>query len=236
MRKKQNVKILYEDDHMIVCVKPYGMPSQSDKTKDLDLVRYLKNYLYEKSDEDGEPYIALVHRLDRPVGGVMVVAKTELCARELSNQIQQGKMEKDYQCILTGTLPEEQGLLTDYLLKDGKTNTSKVVSKDTKNAKKAELEYEVFDCIETKEGEMSLVCVHLLTGRHHQIRVQMAKHGVGVYGDTKYNQKFQKVKKEYQQIGLFSTRLAFYHPVTKEKMVWKEEPYGEVFEQFDAME
>lgn len=236
MRKKQNIKILYEDEHLIVCVKPYGMPSQSDKTKDLDLVRYFKNYLYEKSEIEKEPYIALVHRLDRPVGGIMVLAKTEICAKELSNQIQQGKMEKDYQGILTGVLPKEQGRLVDYLLKDGKSNVSKVVKKETKNAKKAELEYEVFDCIETKEGEISCVCIQLLTGRHHQIRVQMASHGAGIYGDTKYNKKFQGVKKEYQQIGLFATRLAFYHPITKEKMVWKEEPYGEIFERFDAME
>lgn len=236
MRKKQNVKILYEDQDVIVCVKPYGMPSQSDKTRDMDLVRYMKNYLYETEDMDGEPYIGLIHRLDRPVGGIMVLAKTEECAKELSRQIQQGEMEKDYQGILTGSLPCEQGKFCDYLLKNGKDNTSKVVDKNTKGSKYAELEYEVLDYIETDEGELSYVCIHLLTGRHHQIRVQMSAHGAGIYGDTKYNPRFQKRKKEYQQIALFSTRLSFYHPKTKEKMVFKEEPYGEIFECFDVIE
>ena len=230
----QKVKILYEDQDIIVCVKPQGMPSQSDKTRDLDMVNYLKNYLYEKEELEEEPYIAIVHRLDRPVGGVMVFARNQKAATDLSDQVQDGSMEKDYQAILTGELQEDEGTMVDYLVKDGKTNTSKVVKKGTKGAKKAELHYEVLDVMETEEGLLTYVLIELITGRHHQIRVQMASRGVGIWGDTKYNEKFRKTKRVYRQIGLFSSRIAFDHPTTKERMVFKEEPSGEAFELLDA--
>ncbi len=232
----QKVKILYEDSDIIVCVKPQGMPSQSDKTRDMDMVNYLKNYLYEKEEMTEEPYVAIVHRLDRPVGGVMVFARNQKAAANLSDQVQDGLMEKDYQAILTGELKEEEGVLIDYLVKDGKTNTSKVVPKGTKGAKKAELRYEVLDVLETEEGLLTYVLIELVTGRHHQIRVQMASRGAGIWGDTKYNKRFQKTKRVYRQIGLFSSRIAFTHPTTKERMVFKEEPFGEAFECIDALD
>ena len=232
----QKVKILYEDQDIIVCVKLQGMPSQSDKTRDLDLVNYLKNYIYEKEEPEEEPYIAVVHRLDRPVGGVMVFARNQKAAANLSDQVQDGGMEKDYQAVLTGELQEEEGTLIDYLVKDGKTNMSKVVKKGTKGAKKAELRYEVLDIMETDEGILTYVLIELVTGRHHQIRVQMASRGAGIWGDTKYNEKFRKTKRVYRQIGLFSSRIAFDHPTTKERMVFKEEPSGEAFELLDAEE
>ena len=121
-------------------------------------------------------------------------------------------------------------MLTDYLLKDGKTNTSKTVSKGTKGAKEARLEYEVLDRIETDQGVYTYALIHLLTGRHHQIRVQCAYAGAGIWGDTKYNPKFQKVKRRYMQIGLYSTRLEFQHPSSGERMIFKTEPEGEAFE------
>ena len=120
--------------------------------------------------------------------------------------------------------------MIDYLLRDGKTNTSKVVKRGTKGAKKAELEYEVLDVVETDEGVFSYVLIHLLTGRHHQIRVQCASRGVGIYGDTKYNPFFQKVKRIYKQIGLYSTRIEFDHPATGDRLVFKAEPEGEAFD------
>lgn len=121
-------------------------------------------------------------------------------------------------------------MLEDYLIKDGKNNTARIVKKGTKGAKKAQLEYEVLDVFETDSGILSYVLIELITGRHHQIRVQMAGRGCGIYGDTKYNPQFSKTKKKYQQIALFATRLEFEHPRTGEHMVFKCEPEGDAFE------
>lgn len=224
------VEILHEDADMIVCVKPYGMPAQGDKSRDTDLLSYLKNHIFEEEELEEEPYLAMVHRLDRPVGGIMVFAKNQKAAARLSDQVQDGTMVKFYQAILTGELPDECGILEDYLVKDGRTNTSKIVKKGTKGAKKAQLEYEVLDVFETDQGVLSYVLIQLITGRHHQIRVQMAGRGAGIYGDTKYNPLFAKTKKKYQQIALFATRLEFEHPVTREHMIFKCEPEGDAFE------
>lgn len=230
------VEILYEDEDIIVCVKPYGMPVQSDKSRDTDLVSYLKNYLFEEEDMEEEPYLAMIHRLDRPVGGVMVFAKNQKAAADLSDQIQDGTMTKFYQAVVTGELPEDAGVMEDYLVKDSKTNTTKVVKKGTKGAKKAELEYEVLDMFETDNGILSYILIELITGRHHQIRVQMASRGAGIYGDTKYNPLFSKTKKKYQQIALYATRLEFEHPATREHMVFKAEPEGDAFEVIELEE
>lgn len=223
------VEILYEDADILVCVKPYGMPVQADKTHDVDLLSYLKNYIFEQSETEEEPYLAMVHRLDRPVGGVMVFARTQKAAAGLSDQSQDGTMVKFYQAVLTGELPDEYGVLEDYLLRDGRTNTSKVVKKGTKGAKRAQLQYEVLDVMETDEGILSYVLIELITGRHHQIRVQTASRGAGIYGDTKYNPVFRTTRKKYQQIALFASRLEFDHPETGEHMVFKAEPEGEAF-------
>lgn len=226
----KQIPILYEDDTVIVCVKPQGVPSQADHTKDEDVVNYFKSLLYDRDRMDEEPYLAIIHRLDRPVGGIMVLAKNQQAAADLSDQVQDGTMVKFYQAIVTGELPDECGTLTDYLLKDGKTNTTRIVPKGTKGAKQAVLDYEVLDVFETDEGILSYILIQLLTGRHHQIRVQLAKQGAGIWGDTKYNPKFQKVKRSYRQIGLYATRLEFEHPVSGEHMVFKSEPEGEAFD------
>lgn len=226
----KKIPVIYEDNELIVCVKPQGVSSQADKSNDEDVLDYFKSYLYDRDELDEEPYLAIIHRLDRPVGGLMVLAKTKQAAADLSDQVQDGTMIKYYQAILTGELPEECGCLEDYLVKDGKTNLSKVVPKGTKGAKKAVLNYEVLDVYETDEGVISYVLIELLTGRHHQIRVQMANQGAGIWGDTKYNPKFRKVKRRYQQIGLYATRLEFEHPVTGEHLIFKNEPEGEAFD------
>ncbi len=231
--KMKKVPILYEDDTLLVCVKPQGMPSQSDKTRDEDVANYFKSLLYDRDELEEEPYLAVIHRLDRPVGGLMILAKNQQAAADLSDQVQDGKMIKYYQAILTGELKEEAGTLEDYLIRDGKTNTSRVVAKDTKGAKRAVLEYEVLDVFETEEGVLSYVLIRLVTGRHHQIRVQMANQGAGIWGDTKYNPKFQKTKRSYRQIGLYATRLEFRHPVTGEWLVFKNEPEGEAFDMIE---
>ena len=224
------IDILYEDSDILVCVKPYGIPVQGDKTRDTDMLTYLKNLIYERENMEEEPYLAIVHRLDRPVGGVMVFAKTQSAAANLSDQIQDGNMIKFYQAVLTGELADDIGTMTDYLLKDGKTNTTRIVDKGVKGAKKAVLDYEVLDVFETDDGVLTYVLVQLITGRHHQIRVQMAGRKAGIYGDTKYNPKFMNTKKKYQQMALYSTRLEFDHPSTGEHMVFKQEPEGDAFE------
>lgn len=224
------VEILYEDEDILVCVKPYGMPVQGDKSRDTDLVSYLKNYIFEKEDMEEEPYLAMVHRLDRPVGGVMVFAKTQKAAADLSDQIQDGTMVKFYQAVVTGELPEDAGVMEDYLVKDGRSNTSKIVKKGTKGAKRAKLQYEVLDVFETEQGVLSYILIELMTGRHHQIRVQMAGRETGIYGDTKYNPLFAKIKKHDGQIALYATRLEFRHPSTGECMVFKTEPEGAAFD------
>lgn len=230
-----NVEILYEDKYLIACAKPQGMPVQDDKSRDLDLVNYLKNYLNEK-DKTQPPEVFLLHRLDRPVGGVTLFAKTKEAAAKLSSDIANRRVVKYYEAVLTGTLSKDEGTLTDYLLKDSKTNMSKVVDKDVSGAKEAVLNYEVLDVIETDQGVFSYVLIELITGRHHQIRVQMANAKAGIWGDTKYNSLFSKVKRVYKQIGLYCTRMEIEHPITGEKLVFKAFPEGEAFDLIDAQE
>lgn len=224
------LNILYEDEYMMACVKPCGVPSQGDKSNDEDMVSYVKNYLFDCSESDDEPYAAPVHRLDRPVGGIMLFAKTPEVAAKLSDALQDGDIVKYYQAVLTGELPEPDGELVDYLARDAKSNMTRVVKKGDKGAKKAVLSYEVLDVFETSEGVLSYVLITLVTGRHHQIRVQTASRGCGIWGDTKYNPRFAKTKRIYRQIGLYASRLELTHPVTGEKMILKHEPEGEAFD------
>lgn len=234
MKRKRQIPIIYEDEYILVIEKPAGMPVQSDHTRDMDVETYLKDYIFEKQDTEEEPYLTAVHRLDRPVGGLMVFARSKEAAARLSEQIQQHEFEKCYQAVVCGSLPEAFGTFEDDLLRDGKTNISSVVKKGTKGAKHAILDYELIDEIETKDGIFSWVLIMLGTGRHHQIRVQFASRRLGLYGDTKYNPLYRNVKKRYMQLGLYSTRLAFAHPKTGEKMSFKTEPQGEAFELMDV--
>ena len=232
--KIKKIPIIYEDEGILVCEKPIGMPTQSDHTRDMDVETYFKHYLFEKQAGEEEPYLAVVHRLDRPVGGLMVLAKTKEAAAHLTQQIKQHSFDKYYQAIVCGRLPEEFGSFEDYMIKDGKNNTSRLVKKGSPGAKKAELEYELIDEIETKDGILSWVLILLGTGRHHQIRLQFASRGLGLYGDTKYNPIYQKKKKKYMQLGLYSTRLEFVHPLTEEAMVFNVDPQGEAFDLMDV--
>lgn len=214
------LNIIYEDQDILVCEKPAGVPSQSDKTMDADMVNLLKNYLYEVHQKTN-PYLGLVHRLDRPVGGVMVFGKTKQATAELSKQIQQSETDKRYLAIVTNALPVSEGKeyhrVEDYLVKDGRSNLSKVVEASTKEAKKAILEYRVLENGAIQETECSLLEVHLLTGRHHQIRVQLANRFEGIWGDTKYNTQFMN-RRGWSNIALYSYSLEFSHPRTKKPM------------------
>ena len=179
-------RILYEDTEILVCKKPAGLAVQSAKMGQQDMVSLLKNYRAMKKEE---PYIGLVHRLDQPVEGVMVFAKSKQAAANLSKQISEKQTDKYYYAVVCGKPKEKQANLVDYLCKDGKKNTSGVVTKETVGAKRAELFYEV---VEEKEDK-ALLRIELKTGRHHQIRVQLSHMGCPIYGDSKYN-KFYAVK------------------------------------------
>ena len=248
--------IVYEDQYLIACIKPYGVPSQSDKTYDADMITLVKEFIYDRDGLSEEPYLAIINRLDRPVSGIILFAKDEDTAAKLSDMIQDREISKFYQVVVKGFFDEPEGELSDYLLHDKKTNMTKVVSKGTKGAKKAELFYEVLDELDTDEGPVSYLLVELLTGRHHQIRCQMAAHGHPVWGDTKYaagsEAKGAGIKgtgkkgsgkkgsgrneKDKYEIGLYSTRLEFVHPVTGEEILLHREPEGSAFEIADQMD
>ena len=228
------VKVLYEDNHIIVAIKPAGVLSQSDGSNAPDMLTILKAYIKEKYQKPGEVYLGLVHRLDRPVGGIMVYARNEKAASRLSDELDTANFKKYYQAVLKGELSDDSGDLTDYLLKDGRTNITKVVTKDTKGAKKAKLFYELLDEFETNEGILSYVLIELFTGRHHQIRAQFASRKAPVYGDTKYDPSYKG--KKMKQIALFATRLEFDHPATGDHLVFKREPEGPAFDVIDVDE
>lgn len=217
-----NLRILHEDEHVIVCYKPAGIATQTAKMGSQDMESLLKNYLYKK--ERKMPYIAVIHRLDQPVEGVLVFAKTSFAAKELNKGLQGAGFGKYYKAVVCGIPKEQKATLEDYLVKDGKTNTSRVCAKDENEAKKAVLAYEVLKQTEDK----SLLKIKLETGRHHQIRVQMANMGCPIWGDTKYNSG-EIVDKSWKNIALCAYHLEFVHPKTKKKMVFEVEPEGEGF-------
>ena len=212
-----DLKILYEDNHIIVVEKPVNIPSQEDKTGDEDMLSIIKKYLKEKYNKPGEVYLGLVHRLDRPTGGVMVFARTSKAASRLSEQIREKQMHKKYLCIVDGKMENTKGSMKDFLLKNEKTNTSKVVKEGTKNAKEAILDYEVVKYNE--EINMSVVKVDLHTGRHHQIRVQFSSRGHSLSGDQKYGTRGRG-----KGLALWAYSLSFLHPITKERIEFEDYP------------
>ena len=212
-----DLMVLYEDNQIIVIEKEPNIPSQADKTGDIDMLSMVKQYIKEKYNKPGEAYIGLVHRLDRPVGGVMVFARTSKSASRLSEQVRNKTLKKTYIAVVDGKLSENQGILENYLYKDERNNVSKVVDKDKKNAKLAKLEYEVLDYDEKRN--LSTVKIKLYTGRHHQIRVQFANFGHSLNGDQKYG-----TRGKGKQIRLWAYELKFEHPVKKEMMTFKSIP------------
>ena len=230
----QTPEILYEDDQILVCHKPAGVPVQTKKIGTQDMESILKNYLFIHSSHHAghkPPYLAVIHRLDQPVEGVLVFAKNKKAAAGLTRQITTGNIVKEYLAVTDRMSEKRQGRLEDYLIKNGRTNTSEVVTSKTSGAKKAVLDYEVIHQISderTESGKRILIKIHLETGRHHQIRVQMAHAGMPLLGDRKYNPG------EISQLplGLCSCHLIFRHPITGKKMEFQVTPNGESFAGF----
>ena len=210
----QDLKVLYEDNHIIVVEKKPNIPSQGDKTNDIDMLTIVKQYIKEKYNKPGDVYLGLIHRLDRPVGGVMVFARTSKAAARLSEQVRDKVFKKKYLAIVDGRFEKEKDTLEDYLLKNEKNNLSKVVKEGTRNAKLANLEYE--ELTYNEEINLSVLKINLHTGRHHQIRVQLSYRGHSIYGDQKYGARGRG-----KQIALWAYSLKVVHPITKEEMVFE---------------
>jgi 23S rRNA pseudouridine1911/1915/1917 synthase len=199
------INIIYEDNHLLVVEKPINIPVQEDSSKDKDFLTMLKDFIKERDNKPGNVYLGLVHRLDRPVGGIMVFAKTSKAASRLSEQVRNHTFKKVYYAVLEGKAQEKDTLI-DKLLKDTKNNIVKV----DKNGKEAILDYQLLDY----KNNYSLVKINLKTGRSHQIRVQFSSRNLPLYGDQKYN----KNSIVGEQIALFAKKITFLHPIAREEI------------------
>ena len=214
-----SLEILYEDNHLIVAIKPAGILSQEDQTKDADMLTLLKYYIKDKYNKPGNVYLGLVHRLDRMTGGVMVFAKTSKAARRLNEQIVKKDFSKKYYAIVDGIL-EKGDILKNYLIKD--ENEVKSYIGNSKNGKLAILEYSVIKILNNK----TLLDINLITGRHHQIRVQFSHRQQPLVGDVLYGGS------HYNQLMLYAYEISFYHPITNNRLIFNKIPTSELWDQF----
>lgn len=213
-----NLSILYEDEELLVCRKPAGVAVQTKKLGQADMESLLKNY---RAGRGEPPYIGVVHRLDQPVEGVMVFAKTKGAAAALNRQIASKLVDKCYYAMVDGMPEQRKGTLADYLVRDGRTNTSAVAERGAEGARRAELSYEV---IEQKDGR-AVLKIRLETGRHHQIRVQLAHAGMPIVGDRKYNFR-ENMTPSGKELCLCSYRIGFRHPKSHKNLVFEiDKPY-----------
>ena len=199
------INIVFEDNHLLVVEKPINMPSQKDDSNDLDLLTYLKKYIKDKYNKPGNVYLALLHRLDRPVGGLMVFAKTSKAAQRMNEQIKNKKMYKQYIAVVEGV--PGNGIFNNKLIIKNKNVVVSSIGKD------AQLKYKTLQTV----NNLSLVAIELITGRKHQIRVQFSHNHYPIYGDQRYNKNAVK----NQQIALFAKKIEFVHPVTKKIMTFE---------------
>lgn len=238
--------VLYEDKDVLVVVKPAGIESQTSRRLEPDMVSEIKNYLHRKAQEAKklstglspkastvtvEPYVGVIHRLDKPVRGVMVYAKNQKAAAHLSRQVQDGKLEKIYQAVVCGKPVDNVGNFVDKLSMNRENNYSRIVDNSDPEGKTAELSYRVIG--ENKEKGLTLVEIHLKTGRHHQIRVQFTGHGLPLWGDAKYNPAVS-MEGGKGPLALAAVSLSFTHPVTKEPVTFSMKPQGGAFRLFPA--
>ena len=208
------IKVLYEDNHCIAVVKPTGIPVMPDSSGDKSMLDITKEYLKIKYNKPGNVFLGLVQRLDRSTGGAMVFAKTSKGASRLSKQIREGLVKKKYLAVAAGYFDEESGAMRDFLKKDKKNNKSFVVDEKTQGAKEAVLEYYVLE----KKDNFTMVELSLLTGRHHQIRVQFSSRGHVLYGDVKYGSPNKA------RLGLWASEIEFEKPVGRDKIKVRCEP------------
>lgn len=257
-------RILYEDEDIIVCHKASGIATQTSRVGQADMVSEVTNYLMHAADgkrdagkDDRQrdssgkqgynnrniPYVGVVHRLDQPVEGVLVFAKNKQAAAGLSRQIAQNCMEKEYYAVVCGHRFEKSGELTDYLLKDARTNTSRIVPAEVKDAKRAVLDYEILnetfvikeEDMETCPLRIGLARIRLHTGRHHQIRVQMSHADMSLLGDYKYagaQAVALSEKMHVKGVALCAYRLVFKHPRTGKKLQFEIRPEGKIFQKY----
>lgn len=209
-------KIIYEDNHIIVVIKPQNISVQADSSGDLDMLTMIKEFIKVRDKKPGNVYLGLVHRLDRPTGGVMVFAKTSKSASRLSNELKAKQLKKKYLCVVCGRPKIVENRLTTYLKKDEKNNIVHIAPQTEDGSKEAILDYKVL----STKNKLSLIEVNLITGRSHQIRVQMSKQlGVPIFADLKYGDN-----EHIGQLALWAYQLEFVHPVTKEIMKFKVAP------------
>jgi len=213
-----DIEIIYEDNHLLVVEKPVNIPSQQDRSGDKDMLTLLKEYIKVKYDKPGNVYLGLVHRLDRPVGGVMVFAKTSKAASRLSEQIRTRQFDKKYLAVIHGVPPvKSKKNLVHYLIKDRRRNMVRAVDSSVEGAQKAILDYKLIG----RSSGLSLVEIDLHTGRPHQIRVQFAEIGHPLFGDQKYG---RQLNQPGQQIALWSREIGLIHPTLKETMTFSSSP------------
>lgn len=211
---EQKLNILYEDNHIIVLIKPHNILTQSDITGEIDMLNLVKNYIKEKYNKPGEAFVGIVHRLDRPTGGVMVFARTSKAAARLSKQIQDRTFKKHYFAVVHGDVRQKEGLLENYLKKDPKTNLVKIAPRSEQGAKQAILYYKQLQYVDN----LSLLDVEIKTGRSHQIRVQLSNMKNPIYGDNKYG---SNISEPTTNLALWAYSLDFVHPTTKVAMKFR---------------
>ena len=205
-------KVLYEDNHIIGVYKPFTMPSQADITGAEDLLSWTKNYIKHKYNKKGNVYLSLVHRLDRPVGGVMIFAKTSKAAKRLSQLFQNKQIKKIYYAIIYGEPKKPSGKIESLIYKDSKRNVSIVVRRGGKKAKKAITYYELVETTSFNNKTYSLIKLVPETGRSHQLRVHCKTFLSPIVGDIKYG---RKVPLKYGGIALISQKISFIHIVKR---------------------
>ena len=228
----EEMKILFEDREILVAVKPEGVDSEAARGFGRDMVNMIRNHLAQGRENAQPPYVGVIRRLDKPVSGIMVFAKTKEAAAALSKELREGKMTKTYRAILCGQPAEKSGMLCDWMVQEKKGNLSRVGKKTDPGAKEAKLSYTVLRKQFLEGQQISEVEIRLLTGRHHQIRVQFASRGMPLMGDRKYNPAYQTsppaglcgTSEMGKHLCLTAVSLSFTHPKTRKPMHFSIDP------------
>ena len=221
------LNIVYEDKNILIVEKPFGIPSQKDYTNDKDMSSIVSDYLKISS-------IQLIHRLDRPVGGLMVFGKNNETVSKLCNDIRNKKIEKFYLAVVSGNI-DNKGILENYIFKNQRTNMSKIVNKNSPSCKFASLEFKKLQSVKTNDyGILNLILIKLDTGRHHQIRVQFSNIGNPIWGDKKYNDDFKR-KNKNTNIALWAYKIGLNLNLNTNKLFMLEPPNIFPFNVFDKI-